>query len=675
MARKPATLSLASNIEPKFAAPLDGRMKVDTLADLTDPNSFPYAYVGLWCYVVSAQKWYTLRYDDPTNISSWVEGTTGADGRDGLDVSVDSVSKVGRENTVTFVWKDPDGSDKTRDLTILDGPQGERGEPGIQGPKGEDGRSFSISAQYASEEAMREAHPTGEPGDAYLVETEEDTPDLWYWNEDESDWVNYGKLAGAKGDKGDKGDTGFSPTITVADNGTGIYKLRITNKEGSFVTPNLRGLDGNHAPQATIDDSTEPVQSGAIKTALDAKQDKILSTPVGVRNYTTNNVVDQTTVQTTLEALAAAVNYMNIPAQLVPQVATENDLPANAKPGSICFVGEEGETPVVYINQNDGTWQKAGGTNDDKFVEITDNEVDEIWSEIVSEQGGDNPDPTDPSESGGSSGSDPVQEPSMQLKTNKVVDAPGAANSNDSQRLASFNGELHFIAPEQENNVWVMNHYILNGSQWTKKNTLPKTGSFDLIVYNNELYAIGGDISASNFYKWNSVNDSWSKVGNMPYIYALGDAVVYDGAIHIMGSNKSSENTKHYKWNGTSWSSVGTLPFSSYNSRADVYDNKIYSSTNNTVNNKIYTYDGTSWTQVNVDWTVSGETNFVTLGDKLYALYSQNTNKTKCRVYDGVEWSEEFEYSFAYDGGSPATVHDNKIYFINTSNELYVAEL
>jgi len=44
------------------------------------------------------------------------------------------------------------------------------------------------------------------------------------------------------GAKGDPGDDGFSPTIVEdPDNTNEIYKLDITTKEGSFVTPNLKG--------------------------------------------------------------------------------------------------------------------------------------------------------------------------------------------------------------------------------------------------------------------------------------------------------------------------------------------------------------------------------------------------------------------------------------------------
>lgn len=59
---------------------------------------------------------------------------------------------------------------------------------------------------------------------------------------------------GEKGEKGDKGDTGesgadgqdgYSPSIAVKENTAERYTLEVTNKDGSFTTPNLRGGSGS----------------------------------------------------------------------------------------------------------------------------------------------------------------------------------------------------------------------------------------------------------------------------------------------------------------------------------------------------------------------------------------------------------------------------------------------
>lgn len=54
--------------------------------------------------------------------------------------------------------------------------------------------------------------------------------------------------------KGDKGDNGFTPTITENPNNTNeIYKLDITNENGAFTTPNLKGAGGGLDPDKYYD--------------------------------------------------------------------------------------------------------------------------------------------------------------------------------------------------------------------------------------------------------------------------------------------------------------------------------------------------------------------------------------------------------------------------------------
>lgn len=54
--------------------------------------------------------------------------------------------------------------------------------------------------------------------------------------------------------KGEKGDKGFSPTITENPNNTNeIYKLDVTNEDGTFTTPNLKGAGGGLDPDKYYD--------------------------------------------------------------------------------------------------------------------------------------------------------------------------------------------------------------------------------------------------------------------------------------------------------------------------------------------------------------------------------------------------------------------------------------
>lgn len=61
-------------------------------------------------------------------------------------------------------------------------------------------------------------------------------------------------VKGDKGEQGEKGDTGFSPSITEnPDNTNEIYKLDITNEDGTFTTPNLKGTGGGLDPDKYYD--------------------------------------------------------------------------------------------------------------------------------------------------------------------------------------------------------------------------------------------------------------------------------------------------------------------------------------------------------------------------------------------------------------------------------------
>lgn len=115
-------------------------------------------------------------------------------------------------HTVTFSWKDNAGANHTSNMTIKDGKDGENGTDGL-GIK-----SGVVDA------------------DNHLIVTfDDDTTQDW------------GEIATVKGDKGDKGDDGeagedgFSPSIEVKESTAEKYVLTVTNKDGSYDTPNLKG--------------------------------------------------------------------------------------------------------------------------------------------------------------------------------------------------------------------------------------------------------------------------------------------------------------------------------------------------------------------------------------------------------------------------------------------------
>lgn len=80
------------------------------------------------------------------------------------------------------------------------GPQGEKG---TDGAPGKDGAGVTILGSYDSLESLKAEHPTGNAGDAYLVNGH-----LYVWDTVGSDWKDVGTIQGPKGDKGEPGTNG-----------------------------------------------------------------------------------------------------------------------------------------------------------------------------------------------------------------------------------------------------------------------------------------------------------------------------------------------------------------------------------------------------------------------------------------------------------------------------------
>lgn len=124
----------------------------------------------------------------------------------------------------------------------IQGPAGPKGETGAKGEDGKNGQSFTISAQYDTEEALIAANPTGTAGEAYFVGTGE-APDLYIWLDDQQRWFNNGPIKGAKGDKGDTGEKG-------ADGAQGATGPQ--GRQGVQGEPGPQGEIGPQGPQGEV---------------------------------------------------------------------------------------------------------------------------------------------------------------------------------------------------------------------------------------------------------------------------------------------------------------------------------------------------------------------------------------------------------------------------------------
>ena len=85
MARQKGSANISASLEVLASAPLDARSRVQTKADLTAANTFPYSYIGMEVYVLDDNAKYRLIDEDPTDPESWQELGSGGSGSDNYD--------------------------------------------------------------------------------------------------------------------------------------------------------------------------------------------------------------------------------------------------------------------------------------------------------------------------------------------------------------------------------------------------------------------------------------------------------------------------------------------------------------------------------------------------------------------------------------------------------------
>lgn len=72
-----------------------------------------------------------------------------------------------------------------------------RTDTGLNGVDGADGTSITILGTFESLEALKTTHPTGNPGDSYIIDGR-----LWVWAIDDQAWEDVGNIQGAPGKDG-----------------------------------------------------------------------------------------------------------------------------------------------------------------------------------------------------------------------------------------------------------------------------------------------------------------------------------------------------------------------------------------------------------------------------------------------------------------------------------------
>lgn len=109
-------------------------------------------------------------------------------------------------------------------VTQLVGPTGPTGPAstivgptGLRGPTGPQGAVTQILGQYVSLAALQAARPTGNIGDAYLL----DSGALYIWTQSTLSWTNSGVIIGPTGPIGPIGPTGPQGIVGPTGSGSG----------------------------------------------------------------------------------------------------------------------------------------------------------------------------------------------------------------------------------------------------------------------------------------------------------------------------------------------------------------------------------------------------------------------------------------------------------------------
>lgn len=153
----------------------------------------------------------------------------------------------------------------------FDGTSSESTPICITGNTGADGTGVTILGSYDTEEELTEAHPTGSPGDSYMV-----SGDLYVWDSNTSKWKNVGRIKGEQGDPGPNGRSIASMTVEFY-----LSTSKTTQTGGSWTTTLPDWVNGKYLwtrakivyENPTSTEYTTPVCDASWEAANDVADD------------------------------------------------------------------------------------------------------------------------------------------------------------------------------------------------------------------------------------------------------------------------------------------------------------------------------------------------------------------------------------------------------------------
>lgn len=130
------------------------------------------------------------------------------------------IANLTNNYTLTFTYNSPDGVYKLTKNVVL-----------TLSTQGKDGTSVNILGSYNSLEELNQAHPTGNVGDAYIVQG-----NMYVWSVEDNTWVDVGNIQGPAGTNGKDGENGKSAYQIWLEAGN-------TGSEQDYLN-SLKGKDG-----------------------------------------------------------------------------------------------------------------------------------------------------------------------------------------------------------------------------------------------------------------------------------------------------------------------------------------------------------------------------------------------------------------------------------------------
>ena len=180
-------------------------------------------------------------------------GEKGADGASGQDATIEIGTVVtGEAGADVIITNSGTATAAVWNITI---PRGDKGDPG---ERGADGTGIAIKGSYESVDALKEAHPTGTEGDAYLI-----SGNLYVWSATSSNWENAGTIQGPQGPQGVQGKQGIQgPQGEKGDTGA-------TGPKGDRGEKGDTGEAGNSVTgMQTISSTTDPDDASVIHNSI-----------------------------------------------------------------------------------------------------------------------------------------------------------------------------------------------------------------------------------------------------------------------------------------------------------------------------------------------------------------------------------------------------------------------